>query len=467
MEAKKYKKQSKPATPQPTASHLNFSGPLFKIPQEILFKTASYLDDKDWFNLRITCRFSNETLAKTRQTVPLTFKVSAGCNHIFLLSKDGNLYACGNNFYGQLGLGDLKDRSVFTRVSTKNMGSIRAIKAGNGCTFALTTKGKLYACGNNTHGQLGLGNTKDQMTFTEVPIKDIGKNLSIEQIILGNFHALLLLSNGTARGCGANFDYQLGLEHSDNQLVFTPIGINNNIPIRAIIAGAFHTILLLSNNEVYVCGNNTFGQLGLGHATCQKTFTQLSLKPIHLQSKLQQILSNKNIGIKQIAAGDDHTLIQLNNGELYGCGHSGYGQLGPEPDRLEEFSFAPILIENNIQQLIVGRSNTFFLSSMGLYACGRNDMGQLGLQHTDLQKKPTLISIKGINTPISILRVETGIAHTFLLLSNGQWYVSGASNYSVLNLTADQRNIHAFTPCNFDALLTKKAGKTKQNCRVQ
>ena len=31
--------------------------------------------------------------------------------------SDGNLYGCGNNNYGQLGLGDTTDRTTFTKTT--------------------------------------------------------------------------------------------------------------------------------------------------------------------------------------------------------------------------------------------------------------------------------------------------------------------------------------------------------------
>jgi len=41
-----------------------------------------------------------------------------GANHTFLISTNGlNLFACGSNNYGQLGLGDFDDRNKFENVN--------------------------------------------------------------------------------------------------------------------------------------------------------------------------------------------------------------------------------------------------------------------------------------------------------------------------------------------------------------
>ena len=58
-------------------------------------------------------------------------------------------------------------------------------------------------------------------------------------------------------------------------------------PIREIVCGGYHTIILTENNDVLVFGNNDYGQLGLGHNDNQN-------KPVLLMNDKQ---------IRQIACG--------------------------------------------------------------------------------------------------------------------------------------------------------------------
>ena len=39
-------------------------------------------------------------------------------NHTFILEYDGTLWSCGLNNYGQLGLGDTTNRYTFTQITT-------------------------------------------------------------------------------------------------------------------------------------------------------------------------------------------------------------------------------------------------------------------------------------------------------------------------------------------------------------
>ena len=84
-------------------------------------------------------------------------KVVAGSSHSLHLTSDGRVYACGNNMYGQLGVGDNNNLSTFTLVPTTTTAPIISIVAGTFHSFLLTSDGRVYACGYNGSGQLGLG----------------------------------------------------------------------------------------------------------------------------------------------------------------------------------------------------------------------------------------------------------------------------------------------------------------------
>ena len=66
------------------------------------------------------------------------------------IDEDGNIWTWGNNTYGQLGLGDTSDRSVPTRVTT-NEGPFNQISANTYYTAALDLNGKIYATGNSRY----------------------------------------------------------------------------------------------------------------------------------------------------------------------------------------------------------------------------------------------------------------------------------------------------------------------------
>jgi regulator of chromosome condensation len=73
----------------------------------------------------------------------------------------GLIYACGLNSYGQLGLGDTDDRTVPALVSSLSApcapgGGIVAICGGSQHSLALTRDGGVFSWGRGDSGQLGL-----------------------------------------------------------------------------------------------------------------------------------------------------------------------------------------------------------------------------------------------------------------------------------------------------------------------
>jgi alpha-tubulin suppressor-like RCC1 family protein len=83
------------------------------------------------------------------------------------VKKDGTLWAWGHNYVGQLGLGDTTTRLTPTRVGASN-DYWASVSCGDGDTLAVKTNGTLWAWGFNGNGELGLGDTKERHTPTEV-----------------------------------------------------------------------------------------------------------------------------------------------------------------------------------------------------------------------------------------------------------------------------------------------------------
>ena len=97
--------------------------------------------------------------------------VSYGYDQVFILKNDGTVWSCGSNYYGQLGLGDKIDRSVFTQVTTSINNDVKQISCGGGQSFIFKNDGTVWSCGKNDIGQLGLGSSgsrANKTTFTQV-----------------------------------------------------------------------------------------------------------------------------------------------------------------------------------------------------------------------------------------------------------------------------------------------------------
>lgn len=228
-------------------------------------------------------------------------QVSVSYNSGFI-DMDNNVWTFGDNEYGQLGLGDKEAQNVPTLVEGFKA---KSITVGPYCTGIIDMNNRAWLCGCNEYGQLGLGNTIDRFVFTEV------KHCKVQQIAIGVDHILLLDMNNNVWACGSNRSGQLGLNSlSRNRTLFVQVPVFSPelviIACKAqqISAGNAHSVILDMENNVWICGSNYCGQLGLKGWQNRYEFTELKQKA------------------KQISAGNYHTTIidMENNVWVYGTG---------------------------------------------------------------------------------------------------------------------------------------------------
>ena len=236
-------------------------------------------------------------------------KIICGGSHTFMIKNDGTVWACGDNSTGQLGLGTTTETyTTFTQVTT-NISDVKDIVCGDGHTYMIKNDGTVWACGYNGYGQLGIGNTTDKTTFTQVT-----HNVSdVKEIICGGYHTIMIKNSGSIYCCGYNNYGQLGLTNTNNQTVFTQATTNIS-DVKEIICGYFHTFMIKNDGTVWACGANSDGQLGLGTTSNTKsTFTQVTTNVSY---------------VKDIECGGQHTFMIKDDGTVWACGRNYVGQLG-------------------------------------------------------------------------------------------------------------------------------------------
>merc|ERR1712000_210112 len=175
------------------------------------------------------------------------------------LSEDGLVYSFGYNEYGELGIGNTVE-SYNSPQLISSLKDVEFIECGNEHTFCKTLSNEIYCWGNNYFGQVGIDNIITQNT----PI--LCSSLSKEDVIdikCGYSHTLALTSNGDVLSCGSNNFGQLGRETDDNYSKSFQ-KIEDLSEITRIECGYYHSFSIDINNDLYVFGNNDFGQLGLG-----------------------------------------------------------------------------------------------------------------------------------------------------------------------------------------------------------
>ncbi|KAJ5070200.1 btk-binding protein-related [Anaeramoeba ignava] len=239
----------------------------------------------------------------------------------------------------------------------------------------------------------------------------------IQDIVSGVFSIYLLTSNQNAYGIGSNGYGQLGFDSETLKKTEKPILMMKNVS--KIFSGTYsdHVFLLNSNQELFVCGYNEYGQLGLGESR---------RKEIKIQklTKIQNIPKGKIIDI-QCGYGYSIMLIEDENEnpkrKLYSCGNYRYNGLGKNEDTYKFTEIKSSLFENDyILDISVGCYHTLILTSNSkLIVFGDNRYGELGAGDTKHQSIQIQIELPKLrfNEDISNYHLSCGFYESFLYYS--------------------------------------------------
>ncbi|XP_072751669.1 secretion regulating guanine nucleotide exchange factor [Anoplolepis gracilipes] len=240
---------------------------------------------------------------------------------------------------------------------------------------------RLISWGANSHGQLGQGILSEQCILPQ-NVDLSGCSLrpeGIRKIVGGAGHTLILDTDGQVHSCGLNDKGQTGIGNTEqrNVLTFHKIYALEHKMVIDVCCGWDSSAALTKDGELYVWGSNRYGQLGLDH----------SVFPIISHPRRISIGER----IKCISMGLRHTVIVTESRGLYTCGANNRGQLGlinpktKEPyNRLDTFTKVPELtMWGNIENVACGQYHTIVLiknqSDMyNIYVFGDNKHGQLG-----------------------------------------------------------------------------------------
>ncbi|KAH3743476.1 ADPribosylation factor subfamily protein [Pelomyxa schiedti] len=149
---------------------------------------------------------------------------------------------------------------------------IEKVAAGSKHTLALSTEGALYTWGFGLQGQLGNGDYCSKVSPESVTFF---QGSTVTQIACGDSHSLVVNECGMLFSFGENSKGQLGLGDNANRNIPCLVAIDG---IAQIAAGctASHSIAVTKKNSVYSWGSNEHGQLGLGDTLNRSTPTEIA-----------------------------------------------------------------------------------------------------------------------------------------------------------------------------------------------
>ncbi|XP_046824004.1 RCC1-like G exchanging factor-like protein [Vespa crabro] len=199
-------------------------------------------------------------------------------------------------------------------------------------------------------------------------------------------------------------------------------------------------------NIIYGSGINTDSQLGLQEANKISLNVVTSPRPINLP------LKNSTADVISIAAGRAHLLILTNEG-VFTLGNNGYGQCGRPIIINENYSNSNVVHHissikgNRITSVTAGQDHSILLTESGeVYTFGWGADGQTGLAHYQNEHQPSLV--KGDLAGQHIIKVAC-VADCVLALSDkGKVFGWGNSEYGQLLMDSDNYQVNIATELN-------------------
>ncbi|KAJ5074325.1 hypothetical protein M0811_00954 [Anaeramoeba ignava] len=237
--------------------------------------------------------------------------IVSGRNSIYLLTSNQNVYGIGSNQFGQLVLDS--ETLNETEKPILMMKNVSKIFSGNTSfsVFVLNSNQELFGCGYNHYGQVGLGESiKEEAKIQEITqIQNIPKGKIID-IKCGFYHSVMLIEDKNENpkrklySCGYCQYNGLGKEYGKHTYEFTEIKsslFENDNNILDFSVGQYHTLILSSNKKLIGFGSNTFGQFG--------NEDEQIIEEIPIQIELPKLRFNEELFNYHISCGYDNSFL--------------------------------------------------------------------------------------------------------------------------------------------------------------
>jgi len=323
--------------------------------------------------------------------------VDMGKHHTVALTIDGHVYVWGTGYYGQLGLSakdiamaqslvfnesvkevdydfnatEVVDRDilceqdgfcpiVYLPIQLKLQCTIVSLACGDYHTLLLDSNGNIYSMGLAANGRLGLHS--QQKKNVEIPQK-IPIDLKFSRIACTSSCSFALDNTGKLYSWGSQEDGVLG--HPLGEDVWFPTKIKVLDKIHSVFTGPKTCACLDYNGKMYVWGI-------------------FNGEKIVSPKQWIPFAGNEEIQIREIAIGLYHYGILTDDLNVYTWGSNEFGQLGLglEIPHIKVPTQVPGLQKMGICYISFGHYHSVAINVQGvMYSWGRNNRNQLGLHN--------------------------------------------------------------------------------------
>ncbi|WKU07125.1 RCC1 domain-containing protein [Micromonospora sp. HUAS LYJ1] len=350
--------------------------------------------------------------------------IAAGYRHNLVRASTGRLYAWGVNGSGQLGIGNTDDQLIPVPLSLPGGARPIAIAAAGDVSLALATAAPNLAWGANDSGQLGNNTTTDSRVPVPVSLPATAEPSDIEG---GYLHSLAATTDGDVLAWGSNAYGQLGDGTQTNRTAPVPVTLPGSPDAVEVAGGQYHSLALTKDGRVFAWGRNNRGQIGDGTTTDRLTPVQVSFPA--------------GTSVTAIASHNMHNIAVTSTGQVYTWGDNTFGQIG---DNTTTTRPTPTLIPlpggATATRVAVGAFHSLAMTSTGTaFAWGYNNYGQLGNATNTNSSVPVPVSLPAGTT---LRDIDAGLSHSLGITSTGRALAWGVNSVGQLgNGTTTNSNI--------------------------
>ena len=334
--------------------------------------------------------------------------ITAGDKHTCVILNNNRVKCWGANDDGQLGLGDTSHRGdnveneMGDDLPFVDLGSDHTAKtlfARYNYTCAILDNDRLKCWGDNYFGQLGLGDTNNRgdepyEMGDDLPFVDLGADHTVKAVTAGKNHTCAILNNDQLKCWGLNNFGQLGLEDNRSRgdaleemgdnLNFVDLGSGRST--KAVTAGDSYTCAILNNDQLKCWGLNLlFGQTSV--------INYLGDEADEMGDQLEYVQLDNGRVAYFVIGGPYHTCLALNGGQVKCWGRNDRGQLGLGDieyrgdiidESITQLPFVDLGTDRSIQSLVAGDKHTCGILDDNKVKCwGSNEYHQLWLNNTE------------------------------------------------------------------------------------
>uniref|UniRef100_A0A804Q510 Regulator of chromosome condensation (RCC1) family protein n=1 Tax=Zea mays TaxID=4577 RepID=A0A804Q510_MAIZE len=316
-------------------------------------------------------------------------QIACGYRHIALTTRQGEVFAWGEELGGRLGHGTDADISRPKLVEALAVSNVEYVACGEFHTCAITASGDLYTWGDGYYNAGLLGHGAGTSHWLPKRVSGPLEGVQVLSVSCGSWHSALTTSSGKVFTFGDGTFGALG--HGNRHTVAYPKEVETLSGFRTIkvACGLWHSAAIVEttnqagvnviSRKLFTWGAGDKNPLGHGDKDAR-------LVPTCVQSLI-------DYNFHQVACGHSMTIALSTSGHVFTMGSSSNGQLGnPKSDGKHPTPVQDRLAGELVEEISCGSCHVAVLTSRSeVYTWGMGANGRLGHGGVEDKKKPTLV----------------------------------------------------------------------------